>query len=201
MSRPGSVLACALLAGLLSAGATRDLVVVLPESNGHVGAVVVQAGESRTVLNSAYAAGRPGSGKVRPATLDAARVNRAFGDALAALPQPPVSFTLYFPEGSSVIDPASRETLDRVFAEVRRRKAAEIVITGHTDTVGADESNDALSKQRADAIRQLLTPILAERGVPPGAVSTAGRGRRELAEPEPDQTPDPKNRRVEITVR
>ncbi len=184
----------------LTACAHRDLVAVLPESNGHVGAVVVEAGGSRTVLNRAYASARPGRAR-GVTTLDAARVDKLFGETLAAMPRPPVSFTFYFPEGSSEIDPTSAELLKGVFAEVRARKAAEIVITGHTDTTGTDDFNDNLSKQRADAIRQELAPILAEQGIPPEAVTTAGRGKRELADPEPDNTPDPKNRRVELTVR
>jgi outer membrane protein OmpA-like peptidoglycan-associated protein len=117
------------------------------------------------------------------------------------MPQPAVAFTLYFPEGSTDVDPASLATLKQVFAEVRRRKVAEIVITGHTDTVGSDAANDELSKQRADAIKHELAPILAAQDISLDAVTTVGRGKRELADPEPDNTPDPKNRRVEMTVR
>jgi OOP family OmpA-OmpF porin len=187
---------------LLAACASgRNLVVVLPESNGHVGAVVVHKGADQTVLNKAYAADRLGSGAHGPTTVSSAKVNAIFGEALAAMPQPPVAFTLYFPEASTDIDPSSRETLGQVFAEVRRRKISEIVITGHTDTVGNDADNDELSKERADAIKRELSPILAGQGIPPDSVTTVGRGKRELFEQEPDNTPDAKNRRVVITVR
>ena len=187
---------------LLTACASgRNLVVVLPESNGHVGAVVVHNGADQTVLNTAYAADRLGSGSHGPSTVSSAKVNAIFGEALAAMPQPPVAFTLYFPEASTDIDPASRKTLAKVFAEVRRRKVSEIVITGHTDTVGNDADNDELSVRRADAIKQELAPILAEQGISLDSVTTVGRGKREPAEFDPDNTPDAKNRRVEITVR
>jgi outer membrane protein OmpA-like peptidoglycan-associated protein len=197
--RAGGRIVAALLGTSLVAGcASRDLVVVLPESNGHVGAVVVHDKAHETVLDKAYAADQPG----RPATTaDAGRVNSEFGEALAALPLPPVYFTLHFPEGSTEIDPTSMATLKAVFAEVRRRKAAEIVITGHTDTVGNDADNDRLSKERAEAIKGALAPILAEQGIPLSAVSTVGRGKRELAVPTPDQTDNAANRRVVITVR
>jgi outer membrane protein OmpA-like peptidoglycan-associated protein len=201
MRRPARLLAMSLGATALTACASGNLVVVLPESNGHVGAVEVRAGDNTTLLNQAYAANRPGDSARQPTVLNPGKVNRIFGAALAAMPQPPVSFTLYFPEGATSLDPPSLATLGQVFAEVRRRKAAEIVIVGHTDTVGDDAANDELSRRRAEAMKRELAPILAAQGIAIDSVTTAGRGKRELAEPEPDQTSDPRNRRVVITVR
>src|SRR5262245_33482385 len=100
----GILFAAALAAGCASvpSGTPRnDLVAVLPEEGGKVGAVVVHYAGGERVLNTAYAGARiRGTGKVDGATLDPAEVSKLFGPALAALPSKPVSFVVYFLEGS-----------------------------------------------------------------------------------------------------
>ncbi len=203
MNRRESLLVMALASATLTACASsRNLVVVLPEADGHVGAVVVQAGGSKTVLNAAYAADHLPPGHQRLATADARTVERIFGEALASLPRAPVDFTFHFASNSTELDAAAMKELDGVIAEIAQRKAAEVVITGHTDTVGGDEDNEALSRARAETVRDRLAPVLTSHGVPPESVSVAGRGKREpLPGHERDNTEDPLNRRVVITVR
>jgi outer membrane protein OmpA-like peptidoglycan-associated protein len=185
-------------ASMLAGCASRDLVVVLPERDGHVGAVMVgPAGPDQVVLDRAYAAAHPGPNGARPFTSNSAKVDREFGPALAALPAPPATFRLYFLNDSTEMTPNARENFEKVFAEIAHRPAPEIVVTGHTDTVGKPEDNDKLSYDRAAAIAELF----AARGVPRDSITVAGRGDRELLIPTADQVPEPRNRRVEITVR
>lgn len=184
---------------LLAGCASRDLVVVLPESNGHVGAVEVEPGPNQTVLNKAYLAARPrpGANPAKVFTIDEARVNRIFGPALAALPAPPKTYRLYFENDSTVLTADSQPRFEAVFADIAARSAPEIVVTGHTDTFGTVEENDALSLDRAREVSELFV----QRGIPRSAIKIAGRGSRELAAPTGDQVHEPLNRRVEITVR
>ena len=77
----------------------------------------------------------------------------------------------------------------------------EIVIAGHTDTVGSAADNDRLSRERAEAVEAALRETFAARGVMSDAVAAVGRGERELLVETADQVSEPKNRRVEITVR
>jgi outer membrane protein OmpA-like peptidoglycan-associated protein len=84
-----------------------------------------------------------------------------------------------------------------VFAEVARRKVAEIAVIGHTDRVGALEDNDTLSLRRAERVRK----DFVDRGIPTGAIYVAGRGEREPIVPTADEVSEPLNRRVEINVR
>jgi outer membrane protein OmpA-like peptidoglycan-associated protein len=199
-------LALALLGGglLAACASNRNLVVVVPETDGHVGAVVVHSGSSAAVLDSAYAAAAPtptAAHPLKPGAEDAAKVKAIFGDALAALPVPPVTDVLYFETDSVALTPSQTTELQGFLQTIRARKAVEIVVTGHTDTVGSDDHNDELSRQRAEAIRQALLPILQPYGVGPDQVIAVGRGKRDLLVPTPDQTPEPRNRRVEVTVR
>ncbi len=84
-----------------------------------------------------------------------------------------------------------------MFGEIASRAAADTVVTGHTDTVGTLSYNDTLSLDRATKVRALLVA----RGLKPDSVNVAGRGERELLVQTPDETSEPRNRRVEITVR
>jgi OmpA-OmpF porin, OOP family len=78
-----------------------------------------------------------------------------------------------------------------------KRPGAEVQITGHTDTVGSGSDNDALSLKRAQEIREAL----AVQGLNLTITRAVGRGERELLAPTPDNTAEPRNRRVEIIVR
>jgi len=190
------------LATLLTACCrSRDLIVVLPGSDGHIGGVVVETGGSKVVLDKAYAGARPGSGASEPVEVGAYEVERVFAKALSARPIPPKSYTLYFESGGDEIVPESRTALETMLAEMSERKAVEVVITGHTDTIGPSGDNDRLSLDRARAIQTQLKDTLAAKGVQSDSVIAVGRGERELLVITPDQTAEPRNRRVEITVR
>lgn len=183
---------------LLLTACNHNLVVVIPDTaDGHVGAVVVEANGSKAVLDTAYAATTPGTGALKPATSDAGQVKEIFGTALNAQPVRPMVYTLYFINDSDQLTPDSKPAFEKVFADARERKAPEIVVTGHTDTMGDPLYNDRLSLERAKAVSQLFIA----RGFPASSISVAGRGERELLVPTPPDTSEALNRRVEITVR
>jgi outer membrane protein OmpA-like peptidoglycan-associated protein len=182
----------------------KDLVVVLPEDGGKVGTVIVTDDKKRaTTLNTAYASARsddPGlfdrSPALKAGPSNAGEVKQVFGAALAAQPARPVSLLLYFTEGSTLSD-ESKAVVDKMFAEIAKRPAAEITVIGHTDTVGNDGFNDKLSLERAQAVREILVGM----GVPAANITAAGRGKRELLVPTADNVNEPRNRRVELSVR
>ena len=194
-----ALVALVALAALSACATKSNLVVVLPEEDGHVGAVVVKDANGSSVLDKAYAAegAGAGSGPLQPVKVDAQEVKQIFGTALAAQPIPPKSYTLYFISDSDQLTESSKAQFEEVFTEISRRKAAEVVVTGNTDTVGSEDYNDKLSLKRAEAVRQMFIA----RGLPPDAVIAAGRGERELLVATADNVPEEKNRRVVITVR
>jgi outer membrane protein OmpA-like peptidoglycan-associated protein len=184
------------LAVALSPQAPSEEVVLLPGPDGKVGMVVVERqGGVRHVLEKAYDASRSGSSEVGRGEPDSVRA--AFGPALAALPSRPTSFLLYFESGTDNLTQASRGELDKMLAEMRRRSIPDVRVIAHTDTVGDVASNDALSAQRAERVKSFLVGI----GIAEGRIHTAGRGERELLVPTADEVDEPRNRRVEISVR
>jgi outer membrane protein OmpA-like peptidoglycan-associated protein len=201
LARLAALLAAAALAAGCAAPpktAPPSLFVVVPSSEGHVGKVVVTSGSETRVIDSAYGAQRVNAdGSFVPVKLSAETVRQDFGPTLDALPGKPASFTLYFLEGKDELTPESRAELQKVFAELRNRPLPDIVVIGHTDTVGGLAYNDRLSLARAERMRTMMV----EMGIPAERVQAAGRGKRELLVPTDDNVGEPRNRRVEISVR
>lgn len=190
------VVAALILGGCATPG--RDLVVLLPDKQGKVGTVIVEGKKGTAVLNTAYASARTmPDGSVLGGTLSPNEVKDIFGGALAAQPPRPMSFTLYFESGNDEFTEQSKQEVKRLLAEMARREAPDITVIGHTDLVGPDRSNDALSLQRAERVRSILVRM----GISPERVLTAGRGKREPLVPTANGVSEPRNRRVEISVR
>ena len=184
---------------LLSACSTRqELVVLLPGEDGEVGTVAIAGPQRTTILDTPRGAATINTrGRVKKDTLSEADITRTFAEALAAQPPPTLSFTLYFFEKSTRITPGSRATLAALLAEVARRQAVEVQVTGHTDRVGTVQDNDRLSAERAETIRD----VLIQHGLRANFVRAVGRGEREPLIPTPDEQDEPRNRRVEVIVR
>ena len=193
-----SVLFCLLLLLATSCSSTKSLVVLLPDENSANGAIVIGQGDTATVLDTPMTAAKVDiSGRVEKETVTQKEVEKDFSVSLAAIPPEPISYTLYFEEGSTVVLDISKDTLEKLFEEVAKRQAVEVQITGHTDTVGTTSDNDLLSTQRAEAIKEMLI----SKGLKSNFIRAVGRGERELLVPTPDNVHEPINRRVEVIVR
>ena len=215
----------AILALVLLFPATKEMVVVVPSADGHVGMVVVERGDDRIILNEAYATSRVTSdGEVhleklepkeielqavkspaaepgpapQPALEQLAAALPMFHDTIAALPARPVTFLLYFVSGTDDLTEASKLELARMVEELRRREVGDMVVIGHTDRVGNEQANDELSLARAERVK---AEFVAEGIAPAERIRAAGRGEREPLVPTENGVDEPLNRRVEINVR
>jgi outer membrane protein OmpA-like peptidoglycan-associated protein len=196
-----AALAVALAAGCADAPkapVAPELFAVIPGDDGHVGSIVVLREGETHVIDKAYGAARVRSdGGTEETRLTEAQVRETFGSTLAALPGKPATFVLYFLEGKDELTPESKAELDKVFGELQRRPLPDIMVIGHTDSVGTLAFNDRLSLARAERMREMLVA----RGIPAERIQAAGRGKRELLVPTDDNVAEPRNRRVEINVR
>ncbi len=189
----------ALVSMVLLAGCPRQaLFVVLPNAeSGGVGAITVEEGKTVTTLDQPYATAESRAGSSVPVEESRGNISVIFRSAIAAQPILPHHFRLYFILGSNELTPQSQAAYRAVFDDVKQRPVYEIEVIGFTDTLGNLRYNQALSLSRAAAIRDKLV----RDGLDRQAISIAGRGKRDLLVPTADQTPEPRNRRVEITVR
>jgi outer membrane protein OmpA-like peptidoglycan-associated protein len=73
----------------------------------------------------------------------------------------------------------------------------EVVVVGHTDTTGTPAGNFDLGMKRGITVRALLV----QAGLDPSAVEVTSHGEAVLLVKTADETYEPRNRRVEITIR
>lgn len=162
--------------------------VAILESGGQAGETLVDQPNSQTKLGGQNPASRP---------LGARGLKPALASLIGELPPPAKIFTLYFPQGTTALSPESLPALNELRAEIARRPGAEVEVTGHSDTIGSDADNDALSQARAGEVLNLL----AAQGFDRSIMSAVGRGERELKEATGDNVGSAINRRVEVIVR
>lgn len=184
------------LAALLSACASPpSYVVLLPNPDGSVGRVSVTGPKDSQWLTQAQT-GVALDGRTPPFEVSAEQLKRDFGAAMAARPMLPEQFLLYFDHGSELTT-ESKALLAQVQERARARVAVDISVIGHTDTQGTAETNEALALERANAIADQLRQL----GLADAALVVESHGERNLLVASPDETPEPRNRRVEITLR
>jgi outer membrane protein OmpA-like peptidoglycan-associated protein len=191
-------LAVAALATLGASCVTQTgTVVLLPEKDGKDTAVVVKQRDGQVVLSMPYTAAKLTTAAPEAYPSTPQEVQAVFGAALAAQPSRPTQFTLYFVEGKDELTDESKQIVNEVFAEIAKRPVPDVLVIGHTDSVGTQQANDALSRQRAEVIRTGLI----QNGIAPENIVAVGRGKREPFVLTAEGVAHPRNRRVEITVR
>jgi len=172
---------------------------LVPDPEGKVGQItitnrtgtqVVDQHHHATTVQSTDDAPSP------PSALDETEIKRIFGEALAAQPAAPARFIVYFKDDSDELTPESEMLLTEVFRTVRDRGALDISVIGHTDTIGTREYNYQLSLRRAKKVADLL----AKQGVDRKILDIESHGEDNPLVKTADQVPEPRNRRVEITV-
>lgn len=192
---------CALLALaclLLTACATPERVILLPEADGKASAVVVRARQGGDlVLAQPYAVANVKPSRVTAEMTDEAAVRTRYRAVMEALPVRARAYTLNFEFGKTLLTAESRRMLDTVLEEMWTLPAPELIIVGHTDDVGSDSVNDRLSLERANTVLSLIKA----KGIVPRDVTTVGRGKRDPLYPAKSGTPEPRNRRVEIRIK
>jgi outer membrane protein OmpA-like peptidoglycan-associated protein len=176
------------------------LIVLLPDpESGRTGRARVTSEFGSADLAAPRAATRvTAAGPPGPvSTLSEADVNRLFGSALAALPPAPRHFTLQFQFESDALTGASAALVPEILRTVKGLSVPEVVVVGHTDTMGDPRANLALGLKRAISVRT----ILVKAGLAQSTIAVTSHGEADLLVKTPNNTPGPRNRRVEITVR
>lgn len=186
---------------VLSACAPSNLFVLLEDDDGQVGAIQVQNEAGAQTLNQAGQAtglDRAGQEPVEPFVLEEDEIRDVFGEALDAQPEPPVTFLLYFRTGTSDLTAESQALIPEILATIDARETPpRIAVVGHTDTLGSASVNAALSLDRANVVRDLLL----SRDLDPAFVEATSHGENNPLVPTADNVSEPRNRRVEVTIR
>lgn len=193
-----ATVAASLLAACATPPPPRNLsyVTLLKSPDGTVGKVVVNGAKGQQLISQERQAALL-DGSETPAAVDEAKFQRDFGEAVAARPELPEHFVLYFETGGTQLTPESQAQLQAIVEQSGKRATMDMSVIGHSDTVGKAEVNEALSLKRA----QVVADLLKTRGLKAEVVSVESHGKRNLLVPTPDETPEPRNRRVEVSIR
>ena len=101
-----------------------------------------------------------------------------------------------FAFNSAELTPDARELLAGISPRLVDGSVQEVMVKGHTDSVGADAYNDKLSLRRAESV----AAYLVSQGVAADKVKTAGLGESQPLADNGSDAGRAQNRRVEIFV-
>ena len=103
---------------------------------------------------------------------------------------------IVFETGEAQLRPEVVQNLDRVLQFINRYPDEQIMVEGHTDSVGSAASNLQLSQHRADAVKR----VLIENGVDGQRISAKGMGEDFPVASNELESGRQQNRRVEIII-
>lgn len=101
-----------------------------------------------------------------------------------------------FPFDSANLQAGNQRAMDRLAQYLQANPDQEILIEGHTDSVGTAGYNQRLSEQRAESVYQALE----QRGVDPSRVRVVGLGENYPVADNSTNAGRSENRRVEVVI-
>lgn len=164
--------------------AGRDAVI---DVRAHVGAVL--AFNNAITVAGTEVPGAPDAASALGATPAAEACQTAYTTLLT-------DGVINFESGSAVIAPASYPLLDALAAVAQRCVGYRVEIGGHTDALGDDGANQALSERRA----QSVADYLVGKGVAATQLGVRGYGETEPLDASGTPEADAKNRRIGFKV-
>ena len=103
---------------------------------------------------------------------------------------------VFFDFDKSVLKPEGKARLDELVGKLGGTTLEVIIAIGHTDSVGGDAYNQALSVRRAEAVKAYLV----SKGIEPNRIYTEGKGKTQPIASNSTDAGRAKNRRTEIEI-
>ncbi len=177
----------------------QETIVLLPDADGAVGAVTVTRGGKEVTLTEAWTAAvlTDGGASITAQTLDRRQVEKDFAAALRSLPQAPEHFVIYFEKAMAEPSEEMRKQIAEIAELIHKRNAIDVSVIGHADNSGKEDANVAISRKRAESVADVLLSL----GVPQAIMEVASHGSKIPLIPGTGDTAEPRNRRVEVTIR
>jgi outer membrane protein OmpA-like peptidoglycan-associated protein len=103
---------------------------------------------------------------------------------------------VFFSIGKADIAPGAQRSVDKLAALLQKYPNRNVLIEGHTDSTGSEQTNLELSQKRADAVKDLLVA----KGISPDRIGTKGYGLQYPVAPNDTPSGRQQNRRVEVVI-
>ncbi|WP_338585108.1 OmpA family protein [Pseudomonas sp. MAG733B] len=107
-----------------------------------------------------------------------------------------LSNDVFFGFDKSDLTPTAQSELDAIMSKLLDADVVSIKVIGHTDSVGADTYNQALSERRANSVAEYLL----SQGVAPNKLTSEGKGESQPVADNETEEGRAKNRRVELHI-
>ncbi len=101
-----------------------------------------------------------------------------------------------FAFGKADLSPGAVRNLDKLTGFLEKHPDRNLLIEGHTDSIGSDEFNRVLSQKRADAVKEALVA----KGISPDRIVTKGYGKQFPIAGNDTESGRQLNRRVEVVI-
>jgi outer membrane protein OmpA-like peptidoglycan-associated protein len=101
---------------------------------------------------------------------------------------------VFFDFNKSDLTSQAVSIVDTAAKNAAMAKVTQLVVTGHTDTVGSDAYNMRLSRRRAESV----AAELEKQGIAASEIEIVAKGKHDLLVPTKDGVREPQNRRVQI---
>ncbi|MCG8124189.1 MAG: OmpA family protein, partial [Candidatus Thiodiazotropha taylori] len=102
-----------------------------------------------------------------------------------------------FPSGGTDIQAENFELLDKIVTAIQSFPSPDVVVSGHTDSVGGDETNRKLSQQRAETVASFLEKV---GGVERTRLTAIGYGEARPVANNETEIGRKSNRRIEVLI-
>jgi outer membrane protein OmpA-like peptidoglycan-associated protein len=139
------------------------------------------------------------AGAAGAAALEAAELQRQIDELQAKETDRGLVLTLgdvLFTSGQADLKAGVASNLGRLATFLSQNPGRNVEIEGHTDNVGSDEYNQALSQRRADSVRSFLI----QQGIGPERIRTSGKGEHQPVADNESGGGRQQNRRVEVII-
>jgi general secretion pathway protein A len=114
-----------------------------------------------------------------------------------SLPFPDDHLVIYFKHNSFEISDTSLGALNRLAKHINNKQETKILITGYTDSTGPKSYNNAISKRRAETVKNYLI----NKGVKFSKITAVGLGAQNFVASNETENGRRLNRRVEIELK
>jgi OOP family OmpA-OmpF porin len=101
-----------------------------------------------------------------------------------------------FAFNQSELTPAAQSKLDSLMPKLQSADVVSVKVIGHTDSVGSDTYNQALSERRASSV----ATYLLSQGLAPNKLTSEGKGQSQPVADNETEEGRAKNRRVELHI-
>lgn len=101
-----------------------------------------------------------------------------------------------FPVGKAIVPEKSKELLNKVASVAKQLESQQIVVEGHTDSIGSAEINSKISQERADSV----VGYLENEGISNSILQSVGLGFEKPLGSNKTKTGRAQNRRVDIWI-